>query len=732
MNILELQDTLKNFSQQQLVKEMQRPSGQVPQYLILTELDRRKRMEADMQAQMAKGQPTVAEEVVAAAGVPQEGIMQAARAMAPESSIEQNTGIKQMAEGGVVKANEAGFMSNLMNTRGIMGTRLGDKFPFNAFGYGSGEQFSDNPDAFKTVSPFPARDPSPRKRSEWMAKYGDTHNKDGSPKFDAPIDAMQGGIGALSANAEDYQAPNIAMQTQSKRAAAAPIDRPVNRTASGMPSVPSAEGFNAISPAPVFDATQDLGSGTNTGLENVVQRNDDLGDFGTGDKSVPRAGGPLAVGSLAQGMIDATGNIPNTMPPTLDTGTEGLGNLENIIDDIVQTEQEEEAGSLSEALSKRPGFRTSPGDTIEGVFSGKTPNQKANEFIEYFNSLKTPDDENPMVNLVESGIDKLTAPEVRSPDDAVETVRRQAANTLSGDNFTNDPNQGWSFPTDTDPSFASTGTSPETDAMNVLNVLPALTESSSGEELVEKATERMTDRRLEALLGDGDDEVSSRGVVIEDTDVDKIASTSDDPETIEDFVEQEKLREEPKTTKGDEDGSGGGNKGGRSGGMSSIESEIAQLLKDREREADKDKWLALAKMGMALMSSKSPTLGGALGEAGIKGMEDLQKSRAQYKKDKLGLLGLKQRAEQARMTNQRLADAANRKVAPKPRTAAEVNAALDYFQDVAKQQALVPNELGGDPTYDYSRVSEDVQKMIKQLEDQYRTMLQSPVDLTGS
>ena len=306
---------------------------------------------------------------------------------------------------------------------------------------------------------------------------------------------------------------------------------------------------------------------------------------------------------------------------------------------------------------------------------------------------------------------------------------------MSGDNFTNDPNQGWSFPTDTDPSFASTETTPENDPMNIKNVLPALTKSSSGEELVEEATKNMTDRRLEALLGDGDDEVSSRGVIIEDTDVDATSSTSDDPDSIEEFVEQEKLREQPKTNKVDDTGSGGGKGGGSgtSGRMSSIESEIAQLLKDREREADKDKWLALAKMGMALMSSKSPTLGGALGEAGIKGMEDLQKSRAAYKKDKLGLLGLKQRAEQARMTNARLAAAANRKVAPKPRTPAEINAALDYFQGIAKQQALIPAEYADAPaTYDYSRVSKDVQEMIKQLEDQYSTMLQSPVDLTGS
>jgi hypothetical protein len=51
MNIIELQDNLKNFSQDQLIKEMQMPSGQVPQFLVLGELDRRKKMMAEMQAQ---------------------------------------------------------------------------------------------------------------------------------------------------------------------------------------------------------------------------------------------------------------------------------------------------------------------------------------------------------------------------------------------------------------------------------------------------------------------------------------------------------------------------------------------------------------------------------------------------------------------------------------------------------------------------------------------------------
>ena len=42
MNLLQVQDDLKNFSQDQLVKEMQQPSGSTPQFLVLSELNRRK------------------------------------------------------------------------------------------------------------------------------------------------------------------------------------------------------------------------------------------------------------------------------------------------------------------------------------------------------------------------------------------------------------------------------------------------------------------------------------------------------------------------------------------------------------------------------------------------------------------------------------------------------------------------------------------------------------------
>lgn len=109
MNIVKLQDQLKNFSQDQLVREMQAPSGNAPQFLVLGEIMRRKRMQDDFTAQQAKDDGgTVAQEAVAAAGVPQGGIADMARALAPSTDMTQNTGVQAMYAGGPVKKMKRG------------------------------------------------------------------------------------------------------------------------------------------------------------------------------------------------------------------------------------------------------------------------------------------------------------------------------------------------------------------------------------------------------------------------------------------------------------------------------------------------------------------------------------------------------------------------------------------------------------------------------------------------
>jgi hypothetical protein len=117
MNILDLQDKLKNLSQQQLVQEMQMPTGQMPQFLVLSELTRRKKMEDSFAIEQGRDQSTVAQDAVAAAGMPAEFAGQMAGAMAPQTDMVGNTGAmprqsamppQRMAGGGIVALQEGG------------------------------------------------------------------------------------------------------------------------------------------------------------------------------------------------------------------------------------------------------------------------------------------------------------------------------------------------------------------------------------------------------------------------------------------------------------------------------------------------------------------------------------------------------------------------------------------------------------------------------------------------
>ena len=122
MNILEQTEALKDLPDQALIKEMQMPTGQIAPIFITSELKRRKRMRDDYARREAADTPTVAEEVVMAAGMPSGGIADAARALAPKTDMGQNTGMgnmmprtatqapqpQMMAEGGIVRLAPGG------------------------------------------------------------------------------------------------------------------------------------------------------------------------------------------------------------------------------------------------------------------------------------------------------------------------------------------------------------------------------------------------------------------------------------------------------------------------------------------------------------------------------------------------------------------------------------------------------------------------------------------------
>ena len=176
MNVIEIQDKLKNFSQDQLVGEMQNPTGNAPQFLVLSEITRRQKMVNDDKIRQAKqNEMTVAQEAVAAAGVPQDGVAGMARAMAPKTDIAQNTGVMSQAPQAPPQAPPA------PDQGGIMGMANGGYVKKMALGgsvdprptIGSGRN------AFQAIK-------------EWDRLYGQTHNPDGTPKSTSPNSAPTG------------------------------------------------------------------------------------------------------------------------------------------------------------------------------------------------------------------------------------------------------------------------------------------------------------------------------------------------------------------------------------------------------------------------------------------------------------------------------------------------------------------------------------------------------------
>lgn len=93
--------------------------------------------------------------------------------------------------------------------------------------------------------------------------------------------------------------------------------------------------------------------------------------------------------------------------------------LQNELNQMIA--EAEDKPTLVEALAKRPGIRTSPYDTlmdIEGIVTGKTPSEK---FV-------TPDEDNPMLKIIESSIEALQAPAPEIP--AISSARDVARRNL--------------------------------------------------------------------------------------------------------------------------------------------------------------------------------------------------------------------------------------------------------------------------------------------------------------
>jgi len=116
VNILEIEDMVKGLPDQALQREAQMPSGQVPQFLVISEIQRR----GDMRKRFSERQPqgTIKDQVIQegiAAMAPPEPQMQPAmmgmqqptpQAMPPQMTMQQPP--TRMYAGGVVQMDQGG------------------------------------------------------------------------------------------------------------------------------------------------------------------------------------------------------------------------------------------------------------------------------------------------------------------------------------------------------------------------------------------------------------------------------------------------------------------------------------------------------------------------------------------------------------------------------------------------------------------------------------------------
>ena len=568
MNIIELQERLKDLPEQSLMQEMQNPTGTAPQFLVLGELKRRKRMRDDYQRMQAQNTPTVAEETVAAAGVPQQGIMQMARATAPKSAIAQNTGVNDMmqreatrapqpeamADGGYVRRMAGGTRVRKMQEGGPPGTTV------SLFGI----KYTLMPDGSIIDPTGKPLDPNNASISPLIERLKEEANRLNEVAVNAgatPISGVvEGGKGeGLASLIFDATTPPM----------------PPAPSASAAPGMPPAQGDFHEPSGLYFDEM------TDQQLATVANGGDQRAQAALAQRSgaVPEvAGGQPLGGSASQTsptVPPASGMdsqpAPGT-PPSIESQIADLGITPEQWANLTPDEQQNILNFEDPTQGMRERW-----DEFRNQYPPQPPTGRG-FFIETF----SPD----RARRLREEAARRNSEERAVAADAARAPRRVENQALS-----------FGLPPADLPSAGA--------GLSFGNITPSAAEiplSTGREGAAEPTPEFPLGTPVEAPAA---------------------AISSAEPNQ-----------------------SGAGSYG-------SIESRIAKMLADREKSAEADKWLALAQTGLALMASRQPTIGGAIGEAGLAGIGAMQKARSQYDKEVLDLLDMQAGIQRAKASGAR-------------------------------------------------------------------------------
>ena len=613
MNIIDLQERLKDLPEQSLMQEMQMPTGTAPQFLVLSELKRRKRMRDEYQRQQAQGMQTVAEEAITAAGMPQQGIMGISQAMAPRSAIAQDTGVNDMMQAEATRAPQPQEMpvQGMYDGGYVRKMQVGGSPEDDYLIFLERRNLTDSPEARRMYAITAENNTAPRGISNVSADVSAfLPNASGAATIDFDASATEELADDSRSFGQRYVGDPLRSLFQpvgeSMRETLQPVGEDLTQVLRGRPQ----ESYSFVPPRDPRLDPQPLS------YDQIISR--------------AQSGAMPSLDQL-QSSVEA-GLLTSQQAADVQAMTEGTGYL--------PSDQEISAANapgMSTVIPDDPrlvtdpyllgGARTEIGQTVEDYLAGAFGGRSVQEQLD-INAARTK---------------------------AIEE------NVLSGGD-------------------------------------------GAGTSTAETTAPRTRDQGLSYGLGSldrGTIDVGPDGIPL------SFGTAATDAATQPDLTT---------TTSAIPDGGGGGG-----GALGSIESRVASMIEEREKSAQADKWLALAQTGLALMASDQPTIGGAIGEAGLAGIGAMQQARSAYDKDILTLLDAQAGLQRSRASG----GGRSRRQSP-----AELKSALDYLRGEVEDLATVTsvNDFGQEvTTKDYSRVPRDLQVTIKQLEDQYLAAVQGGI-----
>ena len=692
MNIIDLQESLKDYPDNRLMAEYQRPTNNIPQFLILSELQRRKRMRDDFKRREAADEPTVAEEMITGVGVPQEGLTTLASALTPNTALSQDTGTDQAMP---MQATRASQQPQMAADGGILNLFTGGR---------------TREDLYRRVEPFPENGTAAERRN-WTLTYGMTHDADGMPKrmpsdvATTDVSPFQQGlpyafkdrspfISDVSADIGDFVPSPITSE----------IDQLVNQGKS-----PNLNNISRVGSLP-FLPSGSLGIGADTDTEDLLETmlkanegiaRDELPESADSDLRFSR--GTASTNALKDAVIGSgissssinpssvVGDLPFLPPPTSNISSElpirgadtdpaqqlaeflasrrsdlpgvNLPGESNpyIIDPDAAGKQgqailDSEARRLAErALQGQEGSFDQPNslaintDTSNSIGSSETVSP-----MSYDDLLKKAQSgmlitENDIVQSVEAGLlNDQQAADINSiiddPSYMPSQIEQDIANNPADLSFPDVPtNPNLLFPKIAGGisdyvggvfGGRTVGEQAEIDAARKRQAEEYDKYIQSGGfagavKGIEAPVGSTTDANLQKML---ELEPLGKGMGEEN-----IIEMLRERETAEEALQNQ----EDSFTQPDPlafidsvtDGGAGG------AGFGSPESEIAKLLSDRRKRADQNKWLSLAEAGFAMMGPAA-TLGEGIskgGRAGLKALRDSQKGMDAFESDMLKL-----------------------------------------------------------------------------------------------